>query len=325
MNDLADQKLTQATKRQKLAHMSTTARDGSPLGSRTRPIIITDNDDEDSYSLEWLYYRAPNHVFAPYTEATSRRIRLLAAIDNNQIDVVRSLIARRAQVNKESSGETPLMRAVGFGRGNNRGHVDIVRILIAAGADINKYKPDWCTHNIPRVPFGPSCALVLHEAGATVELDLSITEPSLHFAAMYGNVDDARALVLHFGVQIYARCSWPPYSPPRHRYAAMSARPSRQMLTACEVALTRRLGDDNRTVADSREVVRLLEDNCDAKLAMKEVCLCVPVVLLDIIATFVGWTYSNADWAEMGPEMSASDSDREMWKIQRIYRNVVFL
>ena len=305
MNDLADQKLTQATKRQKLAHMSTTARDGSPLGSRTRPIIITDNDDEDSYSLEWLYYRAPNHVFAPYTEATSRRIRLLAAIDNNQIDVVRSLIARRAQVNKESSGETPLMRAVGFGRGNNRGHVDIVRILIAAGADINKYKPDWCTHNIPRVPFGPSCALVLHEAGATVELDLSITEPSLHFAAMYGNVDDARALVMHFGVLIDAR-AWPPR---RRRTYGMSTQPRPPMVTAAEVARTRRFGDENRTVADSREIVRLLADNSGAKLAMREVCLCVPVVLLDLVATFVGWTYSNADCAEMDPEMSDSDSD----------------
>jgi len=58
--------------------------------------------------------------------------RLMNAADFGQVEVVRDLIEKGANVNwKKQAGETALMKAA------HGGHADVVRILIEKGADVN--------------------------------------------------------------------------------------------------------------------------------------------------------------------------------------------
>ncbi|OGP52762.1 MAG: hypothetical protein A2Y65_03625 [Deltaproteobacteria bacterium RBG_13_52_11] len=69
---------------------------------------------------------------------------LFSAVEKNDIQKVKELIAKGADVNvKEEHGNTPLIKAA------SRGYTEIAELLIAKGADVNAQ--NWSMGNTPLI------------------------------------------------------------------------------------------------------------------------------------------------------------------------------
>lgn len=71
---------------------------------------------------------------------------LIFATQNGHVDVVKTLLSKKATAKTNSAGETPLFAAV------DRGHLDIVKLLLDNGADPNGEKARWRTGVIYYLP-----------------------------------------------------------------------------------------------------------------------------------------------------------------------------
>jgi ankyrin repeat protein len=126
---------------------------------------------------------------------------LFSAVEKNDIQKVRELITKSADVNvKEEHGNTPLIKAAG------RGYAEIAELLIAKGADVNAQS--WSQGNTPLIlaaSFGRlETTKLLIAKGADVNAKTKQGQTPLMGAAYSGYIDVATVLL---GKGCQSQCS----------------------------------------------------------------------------------------------------------------------
>ena len=149
--------------------------------------------DEDGKIASWSFYFDPNPEIAAFKADFDER--LIQAVRDDRLDVVRSLLDLGANVNTRdiSSGLTLLMMAA------RQGNAATIEILLDAGADLWMLDRDGGSTVLHHACLGGSARVVqrLVEAGAFVDAVSATPEHTtpLHDALRQGHTECAQILI----------------------------------------------------------------------------------------------------------------------------------